>query len=233
MIIKKRYDDLINYLDTKYKKQMGEEGWYEEQTKKSSEKSDYTMEQYDKIRKNDEEERLEIKALEERKKREKDVLTETKENEINKLKYLNNSKKLIKAKEIKQILICIIIVLIYFIIIFGMYNKLVKNKNKVSEKWSKIEVLLKRRNDLIPNIVEVVKGYTKHENNTLENVIEARNLSMNANDKNSSIKANNNLTNNINKLFMLTENYPKLQANDHFMQLQNQLKETEDKIAYS
>src|SRR5574344_2109830 len=56
---------------------------------------------------------------------------------------------------------------------------------------------------------------------------------MNANDKNSSIKANNNLTNNINKLFMLTENYPKLQANDHFMQLQNQLKETEDKIAYS
>lgn len=231
--IKKRYDDLINYLDTKYKKQMGEEGWYEEQTKKSSEKSDYTMEEYDKIRTNDEEERLEIKALEERKIREKDVLTETKENEIDKLKYLNNSKELIKAKGIKQILIGIIIVLIYFIIIFGMYNKLVKNKNKVSEKWSKIEVLLKRRNDLIPNIVEVVKGYTKHENNTLENVIEARNLSMNANDKNSSIKANNNLTNNINKLFMLTENYPKLQANDHFMQLQNQLKETEDKIAYS
>lgn len=228
--IKKRYDDLINYLDTKYKKQMGEEGWYEEQTKKSSEKSDYTMEEYDKIRTNDEEERLEIKALEERKIREKDVLTETKENEIDKLKYLNNSKELIKAKGIKQILIGIIIVLIYFIIIFGMYNKLVKNKNKVSEKWSKIEVLLKRRNDLIPNLVEVTKGYANHERETLIEVVNKRNNSNNLSDI---AKKSEETTRSVKKLLAISESYPDLKANELFNNLQIELTGTEDKIAFA
>ena len=103
----------------------------------------------------------------------------------------------------------------------------------VKDQWAQIEVLLKRRADLIPNIVETVKGYASHEKETLENVISARNKAVSANTPESEMKANGELTQALGRLFALAEAYPDLKANTNFMQLQDELKNTEDKIAYA
>lgn len=125
-----------------------------------------------------------------------------------------------------------IIVLIAFYII-GVYNKLVNAKNKVDNQFSQVDIQLKRRADLIPNLVETVKGYTKHEEGTLTAVIEARNKAVGATSINDKIDANNQLTGALNKLFALSESYPDLKANENFISLQNDLKDTEDKITYA
>ena len=113
------------------------------------------------------------------------------------------------------IIFAVIILLVFYGI--GVYNKLVNSRNKVKDQWAQIDVQLKRRADLIPNLVETVKGYAKHEKNTLTEVIEA----------------NNQLTGALNKLFALSESYPELKANQNFISLQNDLKDTEDKISYA
>lgn len=126
-----------------------------------------------------------------------------------------------------------ILVVLLFLFIMGTYNSLVKLRNLVKDQWAQIDVLLKRRADLIPNIVETVKGYAGHEKETLEAVINARNKAVNATTTESEISANGELTQALGRLFALTEAYPDLKANTNFMQLQNNLKETEDKIAYA
>ena len=129
--------------------------------------------------------------------------------------------------------IAIIIIAVLLLIIFyfiGVYNKLVNGRNKVKDQFSQIDVQLKRRVDLIPNLVETVKGYAKHENNTLKEVIEARNKLNSATGINEEIDANNQLTGALNRLFALSEAYPDLKANENFISLQNDLKDTEDKI---
>ncbi len=113
------------------------------------------------------------------------------------------------------------------------YNSLVKLRNMVKDQWSQIDVLLKRRADLIPNLVETVKGYTKHEKETLEAVINARNKAVSATGIEDEMKANGELSGALSKLFALAESYPDLKANSNFMDLQNNLKETEDKISYA
>lgn len=125
-----------------------------------------------------------------------------------------------------------IVVILVILICFG-YNQLIRLKNMVKDQWSQIDVLLKRRCDLIPNLVETVKGYATHEKETLEAVINARNKSVTANSVNDSTVANSELTNALNKLFALSEAYPDLKANTNFIDLQKNLKETEDKIAYA
>jgi len=125
------------------------------------------------------------------------------------------------------------IVLILAGYIISIYNKLVNGRNKVDNQWSQIDIELKRRNDLIPNLVETVKGYTKHEEGTLTGVIEARNKALNATTVNEKIAANNELTGALNKLFALSEAYPDLKANTNFLSLQEDLKDTEDKITYA
>ena len=133
-------------------------------------------------------------------------------------------------------IIIIIIVGLLFVLVFygiGVYNKLVNARNKVDNQFSQIDVQLKRRADLIPNLVETVKGYTKHEEDTLTKVIEARNKAVSATSVNDKIDANNQLTGALNKLFALSEAYPDLKANANFMSLQNDLKDTEDKITYA
>ena len=125
-----------------------------------------------------------------------------------------------------------ILVLVIILLVLG-YNDLIKLRNMVKDQWSQIDVLLKRRCDLIPNLVETVKGYAKHEKDTLEAVINARNKSVTANSINDSTVANSELTGALNKLFALSEAYPDLKANTNFIDLQKNLKETEDKIAYS
>ena len=116
---------------------------------------------------------------------------------------------------------------------FGTYNSLVSLRNKKDDQWSQIEVQLKRRADLIPNLVETVKGYAKHEKGTFEDVIKARNTYVSASTPEEEMKASGEVTSALNKLFALAESYPDLKANENFLSLQNDLKETEDKISYS
>ena len=129
------------------------------------------------------------------------------------------------------IVVGLLLVLVCYVI--GVYNKLVNARNKVENQFSQVDIQLKRRADLIPNLVETVKGYAKHEEGTLTAVIEARNKAVNAGTVNEKVEANNELTGALNKLFALAEAYPELKANENFLSLQNDLKDTEDKITYA
>ena len=119
------------------------------------------------------------------------------------------------------------------IYVISIYNKLVNSRNKVENQWSQIDVQLKRRADLIPNLVETVKGYAKHEEGTLTKVIEMRNKAVNASTVNEKVEANNELTGALSRLMVIAEAYPDLKANTNFVSLQNDLKDTEDKISYA
>ena len=129
------------------------------------------------------------------------------------------------------VIVGILVLLAFYVI--GVYNKLVNARNKVDNQFSQVDIQLKRRADLIPNLVETVKGYAKHEEGTLTAVIEARNKAVSATSINEKVDANNELTGALNKLFALSEAYPELKANENFMSLQKDLKETEDKITYA
>lgn len=129
-------------------------------------------------------------------------------------------------------LIVVIIIVILLIMWFvGTYNSLISLRNRVKDQWAQIDVQLKRRFDLIPNLVETVKGYAKHEKDTLENVIKARNTFTTATTPEDEMKASGELTQCLSKLMMLTESYPELKANENFVSLQKDLTETEDKIS--
>jgi LemA protein len=119
------------------------------------------------------------------------------------------------------------------IIGIGIYNGLVVKRNRVRNAWHQIDVQLRRRYDLIPNLVETVKGYAKHERETLENVIAARKMGMDAKTVKDAAKANNMLSDTLKSLFAVAEAYPDLKANQNFVALQEELRSTEDKIAYA
>lgn len=125
------------------------------------------------------------------------------------------------------LVILIIAVIAWYV---GCYNRLQRLKNLVEEGWSTIDVQLKKRYDLIPNLVETVKGYAKHESGTLEAVIKARNAAMTASGD-AKMAAENALTGTLKSLFALSEAYPELKANQNFLDLQNQLKSIETEIA--
>ncbi len=110
------------------------------------------------------------------------------------------------------------------------YNGLITLKNRTDEAWSDIDVQLKRRYDLIPNLVETVKGYASHESQTFEKVIQARNSAMSAEGMANKAEAENQLTQTLKSIFALAEAYPELKANQNFLQLQQDLTDTEDKI---
>lgn len=113
----------------------------------------------------------------------------------------------------------------------SVYNGFILLRNRVNEAWSDIEVQMKRRYDLIPNLVETVKGYAKHESGTLEKVIQARNMAMASQGNIKELAQSENvLTGALKSIFALTENYPDLKANANFMELQRELRDTEDKI---
>ena len=128
-----------------------------------------------------------------------------------------------------MILIIVGVLIVFWAI--SVYNKLIALRNRVKDQWAQIDVQLKRRFDLIPNLVETVKGYTKHESETLEAVIKARNTYVSATLPEDQMKADGELTKAISKLFALTESYPELKANTNFQDLQQELTETESKIA--
>ena len=130
-------------------------------------------------------------------------------------------------------LVALIVIVILVILVAGAYNGLVASRNRVKDQWSQSDVQLKKRADLSPNIVETVKGYAKHEKETLEDVVKARNALNTASTVEDEMKANNQITGALNKLFALSEAYPELKANENFMSLQRDLKDIEDKISYA
>ncbi len=113
------------------------------------------------------------------------------------------------------------------------YNSLVSLRNRVKEAWSQIDVQLKRRSSLIPNLVEAVKGYVKHEKGVLEEVTKARTSLMNAKNPHEAASADNMLTGALKSLFAVAENYPNLKASENFKALQDELSDTETKVAAS
>lgn len=127
------------------------------------------------------------------------------------------------------------VVLVVALLLITIFNKFVKNRNLVKDAWSNIDVALKRRYDLIPNLVETVKGYAAHEKQTLEAVINARNAAMAvpSDDINGQIQAENALQQTLRSIFALSESYPDLKANVNFIQLQEKLNEIEENLERS
>ncbi|MBP9802088.1 LemA family protein [Patescibacteria group bacterium] len=128
------------------------------------------------------------------------------------------------------LLLALGVVVLWVIFIF---NALVRLKNRVSEAWSDIDVQLKRRYDLIPNLMETVKGYMQHEEGVLTKVTEARNMAMNASGTEAKGKAENMLSETLKSLFAVAESYPDLKASQNFLQLQDEISDTENKIQAS
>ncbi len=128
------------------------------------------------------------------------------------------------------VILILVIILLWF---FGYYNRVIRYENRIDNAWAQIDVQLKRRADLIPNLMETVKGYMNHERQTLEAVTKARSAVMTAKSPQESIDADNMLTGALKTLFAVSESYPDLKANQNFLQLQDELTHTEEKIAYS
>ncbi len=131
------------------------------------------------------------------------------------------------------LIVVLVLVVLLVVFVVGAYNGLVKSKNQVESAWAQIDVQLKRRLDLIPNLVETVKGYAAHEKETLQGVIEARNKAMTASSVADQAAADNMITGALNKLFALQEAYPDLKANQNFLALQEELTATEGRVAYA
>jgi LemA protein len=126
-----------------------------------------------------------------------------------------------------------IVIVVLALIVVGMYNGLVRDRNRVDNAWSQVDVQLKRRYDLIPNVVETVKGYASHEQQTFERVTQARSAAQSASGPADQAQAENFLTSALRQLFAVAEAYPELRASENFQGLQQELSETENKIAVS
>jgi LemA protein len=129
------------------------------------------------------------------------------------------------------IILAIIVILVFWV--FGMYNGLVRLRNQVKNAWSQIDVQLKRRHDLIPNLVETAKGYMKHERETLESITKARNLAVQAQGPAAQGKAEGQLNEAISRFLVVVENYPDLKASQNFLALQEELTTTENKVGFA
>lgn len=156
-----------------------------------------------------------------------------KECEIEEIKNINSERLINKIKYIALIFLSILIILIPIIYVIIVFNKLIKLRNQVKESWSTIDILLKKRTDLIPNIVEVVKGYSKYEKKTITEIIKARSNVLNATSKEESIKNNEALSKSVDKILLLQEEYPELKADKNYMSLQNKLSDLEEEISNS
>ena len=131
------------------------------------------------------------------------------------------------------LIVIIVLAVLLILIVVGIYNGLIRKRNRVKESWAQIDVQLKRRYDLIPNLVETVKGYASHEKETFENVTKARAAAINAGTVKEQGQAENMLTGALKSLFAVAEAYPDLKANQNFMQLQEELTSTENKIGFA
>ncbi len=130
-------------------------------------------------------------------------------------------------------IIVLVVVVVLVVIVISIYNKMVRLRNRIENAWAQIDVQLKRRWNLIPNLVETVKGYASHERETLEAVIAARNAATTAQGPAAQAQSENMLTGALRQLFAVSEAYPELKANDNFRDLQEELTATEGRIAYA
>lgn len=131
------------------------------------------------------------------------------------------------------LIVVLVVVFVPVLWFFATYNGFVRLRNQAKNAWAQIDVQLKRRHDLIPNLVETVKGYTKHERETLEAVVAARGAALSANGVSEKIKAEGELSGALSRLLAVAENYPDLKANQNYAQLQEELSSTENRIAFA
>jgi LemA protein len=131
------------------------------------------------------------------------------------------------------VIIIVVIIVLVVLVFVASYNGLVRLRNRIDNAWSQIDVQLQRRHDLVPNLVETVKGYAAHEKDTLERVVQARQQAVSAQGAPAQAQAENVLTGALRQLFAVAEAYPDLKANQNFLALQEQLTSTEDRIAYA
>jgi len=131
------------------------------------------------------------------------------------------------------LIIPLVIIVIIVVAFVGIYNSLVRLRNQVKNAWSQIDVQLKRRHDLIPNLVETAKGYMQHERQTLENITEARSRAMKAESIGQRSQAEGELSGALSRFLVVVENYPDLKANQNFLSLQEELTSTENRIGYA
>ncbi len=133
---------------------------------------------------------------------------------------------------VASIIVAVVIVLL-IIFVIGIYNALIRLRNQVNNAWSQIDVQLKRRHDLIPNLVETAKGYMKHERGTFEAITEARSRAMGAKTVSEASKAEGALGEALSKFMLVVENYPDLKANQNFLSVQEELTSTENRISFA
>ncbi len=131
------------------------------------------------------------------------------------------------------VIVLLVVVVVVVLFVVGIFNSLVGLRNQVKNAWSQIDVQLKRRHDLIPNLVETAKGYMQHERGTLENITKARSDAMGAQSVGDKAKAEGALSGAMSKFFLVVENYPDLKANQNFLAVQEELTSTENKIAFA
>jgi LemA protein len=131
------------------------------------------------------------------------------------------------------LIIMLVVVAVVVLFVISMYNSLIQLRNRVKNAWSQIDVQLKRRHDLIPNLIETVKGYMKHEREIMENITKYRSQAMSANTVGEKAQAEGLLSGSLGQLRIQVENYPDLKANQNFLSLQEELTSTENKISYS
>jgi LemA protein len=129
--------------------------------------------------------------------------------------------------------IVLVIVAIFAVLIIFLYNNLIRLRNQVKNSWAQIDVQLKRRNDLIPNLVETVKGYLRHERGVLTDVTNARANLLNASALSDKAKASTVISDSLKSIFAVAENYPKLRASENFIQLQQEISGTENRISFT
>jgi LemA protein len=137
------------------------------------------------------------------------------------------------AGAIIVLIIFVVVIALVAVVMVGVYNSLVRSRNQVDNAWSQIEVQLKRRHDLIPNLVETAKGYMTHERETFEAITKARAAAMGAQSVSETAQAEGQLADALSKFMLVVENYPQLKANTNFLALQEELTSTENKIAFA
>jgi LemA protein len=148
------------------------------------------------------------------------------------LRGVGDKKEVMPLMWIVGVIIGVVVVLLIISIIY-IYNKLIRDRNRVDNAWHQIDVQLKKRYDLIPNLVETVKGYAAHESKVFENVTKARNMGINAQGVGEQAQAENMISGALKSLFAVAEAYPDLKANQNFLMLQEELSGIESKIAYA
>lgn len=175
----------------------------------------------------------EINSINENKVTELNRLKNKKNEEVKQINYRDITKRNNRSKCVRYILLGGIIILFPLIYIIVIYNRLTKLYNKVKESWSEVNIHLKERSDLIPNVVKTVKGYKNYEKDALIGIINARSEVLKAENKDETIRANEKLDNAISKLLVTIESYPELKSNENFMSLQDNLVDIENKISVS